>query len=294
MASVQSEAEQRLKRRQIAVLAAAQSTININNAVVSLLQQRRRRRKPRLPVRMPTFVKVLHEDIQCQAYCRMSIAEVSALCVRLVHDTGFAGHYKYTPLHRLVAYLIQLGHNYHYRHLRTHFDWADGSIRRNLTYWTDQVLGILDADNSIDNIRIWNENDFSDFRRQPHVTRFKNCIGCVDSIFIEIYRPGDRESQSRYFSWYKKMHTLFFTVICDRTGKIRYCDDGAQPRRQSDQNSIARSRLFLPPGLYLLGDGHYHEDVRCLTPYRYDELRSPHVTNVDRRRMIQYNKSLRS
>ena len=224
----------------------------------------------------------------------MSIAEVSALCVRLVHDTGFAGHYKYTPLHRLVAYLIQLGHNYHYRHLRTHFDWADGSIRRNLTYWTDQVLGILDADDSIDNIRIWNQHDCSDFRRQPYVTRFRNCIGCVDSIFIEIYRPGDRESQSRYFSWYKKMHTLFFTVMCDRTGKIRYCDDGTQPRRQSDQNSIARSRLFLPPGLYLLGDGHYHEDVRCLTPYRYDELRSPHVTNVDRRRMIQYNKSLRS
>ena len=90
------------------------------------------------------------------------------------------------------------------------------------------------------------------------------------------------------------MDAVFFTVICDRRGKIRYCDNGVPPRRQSDQASMGRSRLALPSDLFLLGDGHYREDSRCRAPFTYGQLASPLLSAADRATMISYNKLLRS
>ena len=282
-------APQRLTAAEVIVVSVAQVVININTAVASLI---RRRKRPRLPQRIPKFIKVLENDQECRLFCRMSVNEVVNLCALLVQDTLYAGHYKYSPLHRFTAFLIQMSHNYHYRQLRTDFDWA--MICLNLNFWADQIVAVLDSDDSPDNICLWSQAEFRQFRRNPQVQLFPNCIGAVDSIFIQIYRPDERNQHSRFFSWYKDMDAVFFTVMCDRRGKIRYCDNGVPPRRQSDQASMSRTHLALPSDIFLLGDGHYREDSRCRAPYTYGQLASPLVSAADRQTMITYNKLLRS
>ena len=153
---------------------------------------------------------------------------------------------------------------------------------------------MLDCDDSPDHIRLWTQNEFRQFRSDPRVEVFRNCIGAVDSMFIEIYRPDKHEQHSQFFSWYKDMDAVFFTIMCDRRGKIRYCDNGVPPRRQSDQASMGRTRLALPSDIFLLHDGHYREDSRCHALYTYGQLASPLLSVVDRQSMIDYNKLLRS
>jgi hypothetical protein len=266
------------------------------HVALTLIHHRpRRQRRPRIPVRCPLFDKCIGNDAEYHLYCRMSICQARALCSALgfdASDTEYSGHYKYAPFRRFTAFLIQMGHNYHYRHLRSHLDWSCTSIHDNFVYWIDQVIVVLDADGSADNIRIWNTQDFDDFRRNPRVRMFQHCIGCIDSIFVELYRPDNHELHSRYFSWYKGYDALFFTVICDRMGRIRYCDGGVPPRRQSDQASLGRAHLVLPSDLFILGDGHYHNDNRCKTPFRLEELSA--YTGNTRERMLRYNRSLRS
>ena len=177
-----------LTARQAAVVTAAQIVVNINTAVTLLFQ---RRQRPRLPKRIPKFMKALENDHDCRIFCRMTVDEVTNLCALLVQDTLYAGHYKYSPLYRLTAFLIQMSHNYHYRQLRTDFDWACDSIHCNFYYWSDQIVSVLDSVDSPDRICLWSQDEFRQFRRDPQVELFRNCIGAVDSIFIEIYRPDE-------------------------------------------------------------------------------------------------------
>jgi hypothetical protein len=272
-------------------------TLRSLHVATALIHQHRHRirRRPRLPVRYPLFDKCISNDSEYHLHCRMNIAQARALCAALgldASDNEYSGHYKYSAFRRFTAFLIQMGHSYHYRHLRSSFDWSYTSIHNNFNFWIDHIIAVLDADGSADNIRIWTARDFDDFRRNPNVQMFRHCIGCVDSIFIELYRPDNHELHSRYFSWYKGFDALFFTVMCDRLGRIRYCDGGAPPRRQSDQSSLGRAQLVLPSDLFILGDGHYHNDNRCKTPFRFEELSA--YSGNERERMLRYNRSLRT
>jgi hypothetical protein len=282
---------------QICIAGIVAHVLRCFQAVLLLVRRRHAhyRRRPRIAVRYPVFDKCIGNDREYHTFCRVSSDQARTLCTLLGHNVSnneYSGHYKFSPFRRFTAFLIQFGHNYHYRHLRTSFDWSCTSIHNNFVYWIEQIVTVLDADNSPDNIRIWNAQDFRDFRRNAGVRSFKHCIGCIDSIFIELYRPDNHELHSRYFSWYKGYDALFFTVMCDRTGRIRYVDGGAPPRRQSDQSSLGRAHLILPSDIFILGDGHYHNDNRCKTPFRYDELSQ--VSGSSRDRMLRYNRSLRS
>jgi hypothetical protein len=149
----------------------------------------------------------------------------------------------------------------------------------------------MDADTSEDNIRLWTREEYREFILNPPAIRYKHCIGCVDSIFIQIPRPDSHDISSEYYCYYKRMYCIFFTVICDREGRIRYIDDGVPPRKNSDIGALAISHLHLPSPLKLLADGHYRTDSRCEAPFNATDL-ARHPDKVSLMRFI--NKNLRS
>lgn len=233
--------------------------------------------------------------------CRFTREEVLLLAEQLDIDIGDAegidlSSHKgsYTPLRMLEYFLHCLAVTSSFRTVENFFCWHRSSLSKNFYYHIDLILERMDFPNQEWAIKWFSANDFAQFRQHP-LDSFPNCFAVVDATYIFVPEPKDPLLVPIYQSSYKSHQTcVFFIVVCDRRGKIIYCDRGSVPAIATNREGLAftRCREYVPPDLKILGDKAYTYDERCLTPHKRDYIRR--FTAADRQVLRAYNRELSS
>jgi len=153
---------------------------------------------------------------------------------------------------------------------------------------------------------------------------FHDCIGIVDATYVEVERPKQYALERTLLhvqevpcgvlsrdcgqTWSALMSTTACAqafVSCSScrcagsvrlrcwSGRIRYLDGGNSPRGGSELSAMVKARrVFLRPGLFLLGDVAYVNDERCKTGYKAPQLDPARVGAAEAARRRLYNQRL--
>lgn len=176
----------------------------------------------------------------------------------------------FTPLRQLEYFLHTLSVASSFRTLSSFFCWHRTSISKNFYHHIDLILEKLDSPAQPWAIRWLTNDEFNQFRQNQDYPLMTNCFGAVDATYIFIPEPKDPALQPIFQSSYKNHRTcVFFIVVCDRRGRIIYCDSGNAPAIATNREGLAfsRCREYFPPDLKVLGDKAYTHDSRCITPF---------------------------
>lgn len=197
--------------------------------------------KPRLEPVGDSLNLMLCSERNTRHVTRLSPAELNALAADLLIDAhaDAARGWRFSPLHRLILFLIPLTNAWPSRKLRLLTGWAANAVLNNWRYHVGQIIACLDVPGGGLLIRCmlalsvpfahspsavalqgWTLAEQDAWIAAPSgPAAFRSCIGVVDATYIRIERPADYATERRYYSTYKKYHAMFFLAIIDRQGE---------------------------------------------------------------------------
>jgi hypothetical protein len=95
-----------------------------------------------LPSAQPYFQWILSTPVHYRNLCRLTTAETLDVLKRLGFDAPHSSHgrWKYSALHRFVAYLHVIADYTRFEKLIASQGWSPASIEANIDYWTTLIL----------------------------------------------------------------------------------------------------------------------------------------------------------
>lgn len=102
--------------------------------------------RPRLIPLTRTLALLERSPRMCRLITRFSVAEVHQLAADLLIDprSRACGRWRYTPLHRLLIFLICLSNYWPSRKLSLATGWAANAVLNNWRYHIHQIISVLD------------------------------------------------------------------------------------------------------------------------------------------------------